>query len=80
MSLADRLMDLWITDPYKTAYSKALPAAKQAILKDLLDMLEDESCVTGGELSCDDLIGECHHITNNRLRKHLREAVRKYCE
>lgn len=38
---------------------------------------ENETCYSGGELDCDDLIGECHHVINNRLRANQREAINK---
>jgi hypothetical protein len=48
-----------------------LKTAKQAILKDLLDMLKDEDV---------DVPYEREAFIRNQLRQELREAVRKYCE
>jgi hypothetical protein len=59
---------------HKTGECLKQKAHKEAILKDLLDMLEDEP-----EL-LEFTVVEHAPMSRNQLRQELREAVRKYCE
>lgn len=77
MTLDDRLDKVWNdarNDPLEEAYGFTIKEATQAILSDLLEIIEEDENPKGTRM-----VG-VPSVQRDQLRQELRERVKKYCE